>query len=894
MPDLTHEIEELFHTALAQETERRADFLEQACADPAVRREVQSLLQAHDQGTNFIDTPALERFPELAGPQEAESLVGRRIGAYQIVKVIASGGMGTVYEAQQQQPQRMVALKLMKAGLGSASARRRFQYEAEVLGRLRHPGIAQVYEAGIHSEGDMTVPYFAMEYVAEARTIIDYATATKAHVRQRLALFAKVCDAVHHGHQNGIMHRDLKPGNILVDAAGRAKIIDFGVARATDSDLAATTMHTDVRQLVGTLQYMSPEQCDGNSQQLDIRSDVYALGVVLYQLLCGCLPYEVKADSITQAVRTIKDTLPARLSGMNRALGGDVETIVHKALEKDREQRYQSAADLGRDLRRYLNHEPIDARPPSMVYHLRTFARRNKPLCVAVALVFVTLVVALSLITKFAFRAATDRDQAVVAKEAESTQRAMAEQMTTFLQDMLASVDPQTARGRDVSLLREVLDQAADRAATELADQPLVDASIRATIGSTYRSLGLYTEAEPHLTAALEIHRRLLGNDDPKTIVSMGQLGNLLLDQGRTDDAERLHRQALEVSLTTAGEQSLLTAAARANLAGVLFELGQLDRAEELFRQALETHRRLSGPDQEDTRDLMNALAVVLKYRGALDEAEQIYREVLENRRADLSARHPKTLTSMHNLAQLFYHLSRFEEAEALVVELLALQEEVLGADHPHRLASMNMYGHMLTELDRLDEAERLLDGVLEGQLRNLGEDHGDSMATMVSLAQLHYKQGQAAESEAMFRRVYPLQVARFGPDDARTMESRMNLAFSYLDRNALDEAEALFRENFDLARNGYPPGDMMVAACQSAYGKCLTALKRYEEAEKHLLASHAAFESLVEQYPSAVRNSADRIVKLYEAWGRPEQADKYRSVAAGQGSSEPGADDGS
>ncbi len=315
-----------------------------------------------------------------------------RIGKYRIKRVIASGGMGTVYEAVQEQPRRHVALKVMKRGITSRSALRRFEFESQLLARLRHPNVAQVYEAGTHDDGHGGVPFFAMEYVPGAKTVTSFARERKLGTRERLDLFAKICDAVHHGHQKGIIHRDLKPGNILVDSAGEPKIIDFGVARSTDSDLAVTTLQTDVGQLIGTLQYMSPEQCEGDPTDLDTRSDVYALGVVLFELLCEQLPYDVTKVAVFEAARMVREEHPTRLSTINKTLRGDVETITLKAMEKDRERRYKSAEAFADDVRHYLNSEPIQARPPSVSYLFSRFARRNRAVVIGIAAVFLVLV----------------------------------------------------------------------------------------------------------------------------------------------------------------------------------------------------------------------------------------------------------------------------------------------------------------------------------------------------------------------------------------------------------------------------------------------------------------------------------------------------------------------
>jgi len=382
-------IKAIFDEAIEIDSKIKRDaFVDDACSnlDDCIKREVQSLLQQHDESDDgFLEEPALgtafdlDQFKpadcaaqEWSEEEALAQLPDDRLidDKYHVENVIAIGGMGIVYEATQHSPNRTVALKMLKQGIITRSTQQRFKYEAETLARLHHPNIAQVYDAGMHyldsvRTGDHGVPWFAMELVHEALPITDYAESHSLSLLDRLRLSLNVCDAIQHGHQHGIIHRDIKPANILVDGDGHVKIIDFGVARITDSDIAVTTMHTDIGQLIGTVQYMSPEQCDGNPGEIDTRTDVYSLGLVLYELLTGERPYDTGSQSVVQAIRTVQDSIPARLSTISRKLRGSVETIVFKAMEKDKARRYPSVGELRDDIERYLNREPIRARKPN-------------------------------------------------------------------------------------------------------------------------------------------------------------------------------------------------------------------------------------------------------------------------------------------------------------------------------------------------------------------------------------------------------------------------------------------------------------------------------------------------------------------------------------------------
>jgi WD40 repeat protein/tRNA A-37 threonylcarbamoyl transferase component Bud32 len=469
-----------------------------------------------------------------------DPLLGSDIGGVTIVRLIAEGGMGRVYEGKQEKPNRTVAVKVMRPGLTSPSILKRFEYEAEVLGRLQHPGIAHIYSVGVHRMGNASVPYFVMEYIANARTLTQYATDLKLPTRQRLDLFRSVCDAVSHGHQKGVIHRDLKPTNILVDATGQPKVIDFGVARATDSDMALTTMQTDVGQLIGTLQYMSPEQFDADPNDIDIRSDVYALGVILYELLAEKLPYDVKKKALYEVMRIVKEEDPTPLSSFNRALRGDVAVIAGKCLEKDRGRRYSSASEVGADIGRYLTGDPISASPPGFVDGLLRLAKKHRAAATAVAGVFGSLVLAVVGITVFAARAEKARQVAL-----EERDRANANEQEARRQTLVA----ETATQEAVSAKEAALED------QKRASRETDNAKRRLYVANLYRLNMLIDQY--HCTAA----RGLI--EETQALLSLPRVPiDLRLAKSRMETARRvLPGKAIRLAYSPSGESIAVSGA---------------------------------------------------------------------------------------------------------------------------------------------------------------------------------------------------------------------------------------------------------------------------------------------------------------------------------------------
>ncbi|MEM9379353.1 MAG: serine/threonine-protein kinase, partial [Planctomycetota bacterium] len=467
----------LFEEASEMPDAARARFLDDACGDDVgLRREVDRMLAADTDGAVMLDAPAVA---SEAWEERPTGFDPTRVGRYEIVRPIASGGMGVVYEALQDTPARRVAVKMLRSGVLSESIRRRFLYEAEVLGRLRHPGIAQIYEAGVHADpSGAEAPFFAMEFVPGAHDLLTYTREQGLDLRARLALFAEVCDAIHHGHLQGVIHRDLKPANLLVDETGRPKVIDFGVARATEGDLLRRSLATQTGEIVGTLRYMSPEQLGGDPGSIDTRTDVYALGYVLYELVSGEAPYDVDGRSFSQVALAIRDATPVDPRRRVPDLPPEVAWVSLRALEKEPDRRYLSASELAADVRRILDHEPVVAGPPSTVYRLRKFVRRNRVATVAAGLVLLAL-------TAGAGLAAAGYVEA--AREAVKF-RSINRVLSNVLVSVQTGVD-----GRDVRVV-ELLDRVADELETDLDGRPEVAAALHATLAESYYSLGLFVE----------------------------------------------------------------------------------------------------------------------------------------------------------------------------------------------------------------------------------------------------------------------------------------------------------------------------------------------------------------------------------------------------------------
>ncbi len=831
-------IETIYHAALDQDPSRRAEYVQQACGkDELLRQEVESLLAESDDGEDFLETPALHVAARVlassataAGETTSAGSLPNFIGRYRIIRLLGEGGMGTVYEAEQEDPRRVVALKVIRPGLATPERLRRFRHESQALGRLQHSGIAQIYDAGTADTGYGPQPYFAMELV-RGESLDRFAATHPMNAQQKLALMARICEAVHHAHQRGLIHRDLKPGNILIEETGQPKILDFGVARLTEAE-AQLTVQTEVGQIVGTLAYMSPEQVTGDPLEVDTRSDVYSLGVILYQLLTGQLPYTVSGRQIPEAVHTIRESDPAPLSSISRNYRGDIETIVGKALEKDKARRYESAAALAEDIERSLRDEPILARPPSTSYQLSKFARRHRALVIGVVAVFLVLVAGIAVSTTQAIRARRAEQAAIGERDRANRERDRATRITDFMTRMFKVSDPGEARGNSVTA-REILDKASSDLTTGLATDPDAQSQMLKVMAGTYMNLGLLPRARDLAQKSFDIRRNVFGQNDPRTLESMAQVGDVLEREGKFDEAEKLERQAFAAEQRVLGSDDDLTLNTMNLLVVVIGDQGRFAEAEKLDREQISILTRKVGADDSKTFAARTNLAGLLAVQARYAEAEKENRALVEIGRRQWGSDHPRTLAVMDNLGMALRQEGRLSEAEQIFREDLAARQRVEGPEHPSTLVTMQNLADAVSAQGRFAESERIYRALTEISSRTLGPDYPHTLEDEFSLAGVLLREGRVEEARSMFQATLAKQLKVLGPENPDTLSSRSGLVQVLIAEHRYDQAASMARQNYELQSRILGPQYPDTIDSLQLLGTSLAYSHRYPEAAR-------------------------------------------------------------
>ena len=784
------------------------------------------------------------------------------IGPYRILSLLGEGGMGRVYLAQQIHPQRQVALKVVR-GL-SASVVDRMRREIEVLAQLEHPGIARLYAAGESRIDDVDVPWLALEYVRGVDLVL-HAQEKNLDLAARLRLLIEVARAVHYAHERGVIHRDLKPGNILVDEEGHPKVLDFGIARLREDGAQGLTQDG---QVLGTLPYMSSEQLAGDSSRIDARSDVYSLGVLAYELIAGRLPYpRLNTSTIFEALEILRHDTPPRLAVLSPTARGDLDTVIMKSLAAEREQRYASAAEWADDLQRIIDHRPIMARPLTRMYRASRFVRRHRLLTAAMASIVVVLTVASIVSLRFALA-----EQHARAEADQRMQESAA--VNAFLERMLASADPELAAGRKLTV-DEVVDQA-ERDLKRLDSKPGVQRAVATTLSRTRRALGEYEAAMALNTRALELGGQI-GSTPPQRADLLHQRATLHIELGEYDKAIATLAEARQAWSDAPPVKQL-----DFDLSAALIDdySGKPEVAEAKYRSILAAAADLgeltlqANPDLRKTLEAArSSLANLLRERGVLDESEQLIRAVLAGRTEELGERAPLTLASRNKFALLLAERGDNEQARKEAAETLRLQREVLGNNHASTLTSMQNLANILAALKQYDEAEQLTRESLKGMQAQFGDDHAQTIASMNALAYLLEERGKVEEAEAAYRRIIEI-LTQGEVEHQTTLAPRNNLAMLLMKAGRYDAARDEFARLLKHSRATVGDDHAMTAIFMSNEGWCLSRMGRTAEARTELEDAHKRLLGIFGADHSRTKAAAERLAEVYRKLGENEKAD--------------------
>ncbi len=794
------------------------------------------------------------------------------IGPYRVIKKIGTGSMGTVYQAHQDALQRIVAIKLLRASVSTNRMLRRFEFEAQALAQLSHAYIAKVFDVGTTKTVDGSQPYIAMEYV-QGVSLNAYAENAPLTTRQRISLLIKICGAIHHAHQRGIIHRDLKPSNILIDQDGQPRVVDFGVARSVDHNVEATSHATEIGELVGTLSYMSPEQASGQQGMIDTQTDVYALGVIGYELIAGQLPFDIDQLPLAKAVDIITNNTPKKIGTIHNHLRGDLELIISTAMQRDKSLRYQSASDFATDLRRYQHDHPILARPPSIYYQMSKYAKRHKAGFTGAIAVLMALILGVMGTTYGFIRAVEQRTIAEGRLQEAQQAQDESEIVTSLLSRIIESVNPRDL-GRDVLVL-DLLDEACQGINEDLTTNPLVKAKLHQTIGTSYFSLGQYANAEKQLEKALTLRRRELGRHHSDTAASAAQLALLYIECDRNKEALPLAQYAYSTLSSLLGKKHKSTLDAMNSMAMLYYRQRQFDKAESLYKNNLTLQRETLGNDHTATLDTEHNLAILYSNTQRYEEAESALRHVLERHVEIVGENHPDTLSTWQSIADVLQKQRKFEDAISITHHVLAIRKRVLGEDHPKTLMSMAYLANLFLNTGQLAKAETYGRQLLHMKQQLIGSENSSTAQALNQLGLISLSNGKIDEAETLFLRSLELKRQRYGDGHKNTLTTLGNLALVYTEQDRYDEAEALYIKALDIQRRilGEKHNDTLTTLHNLAGLRILQ--NQLTKAEPLCLKTVALSRDMFgDEHPDTL-NAINTLTILYEKQGRTEEVEK-------------------
>jgi len=895
-PERWRRIEQLFEQAVELEPDQRAQWLQNECVgDTVLLNQVESLILSELESGSMINQ--VIRDASWLLDDQAQPTVGQRIGPYEVVREIGRGGIGSVFLAHRadDEYQKQVAIKVVRSGLATSEVLRRFRSERQILANLDHPNIARLLDGGTTETG---APYVVMDYV-EGILVDEYSNRSALSIEDRLRLFRKICAAVHYAHQNLVVHRDIKPGNILVTAHGEPKLLDFGIAKLLKADESLLTVdetRAGIRPM--TPEYASPEQVRGEA--ITTASDVYSLGVVLYELLAGRRPYTFNRLQAREIERAICEQEPDRPSTavtrkqqaastdgdndagtaeiavetkgitndkLRRRLRGDLDNIVMMAMRKEPTRRYASVEQFSEDLRRHLDGLPVLARPATFGYRTQKFVRRHS---VGVAATITVMVLIAALVGFYTWRLAGERDRARL-------EAAKAARVSEFLSSVFEVSNPSQSKGETITA-KELLERGATRIKKELADQPKVQSTMMNVMGTVYLSLGLCDQAEPLLEEALSTRRQLYGEKNAEVAESLLGIGRLHYGRGDYERAESFSRQALELNRALFGNENLEVARSMNLLATTLLARKDYPAAEPMFRQVIDLRRKLQGNQHADVLTNLSNLSVVLTEKGDIEGAESIMREIVELRRQLYGDRNPQLATDINNLAAALYSRGELAGAEQLFREALTLRQKVLGEEHPEVAEGLNNLAVVLRDKGEYDEAESLLRQAIALETRSRGAGHWYVAYYQSTLGLVQHARGDYDAAEATFRRATETYGKTFSEDNAYTAVPVLGLGLVLTDKGSPEKGEPHLRHSLDVFQKKLPSGHWQTAMAESALGYSLALLKRFDEAEPLLLRSCEILRAKRGEQSRASRDCVARIIALYESWRKPELATEYRA----------------